>query len=59
MIHAAKASPMPSGLPVNVVQRFNNRFRQEVEELTGQLEHHIKRGPKTTKSDHSPCWFLL
>jgi len=55
MIHAAKASPAPSGLPVHVVQRFTNRFRQEVEELTGQREHHLKRGPATTKSDHLSC----
>jgi putative transposase len=27
----------------------NDRFRQEVEELTGQREHNLKRGPKPTK----------
>jgi hypothetical protein len=55
MTHAAKTSAMPSGLPVHVVQRFNNRFRQAVEELIGQPEHHLKRGFKPTKSDQSPC----
>ena len=30
----------------------NDRFKQEVEELTGQRQRHLKRGPKATKSRH-------
>ncbi len=32
----------------------NDRFRQEVEELTGQRQQHLKRGPRATKSDRPP-----
>jgi putative transposase len=31
----------------------NDRFRQEVEELTGQRQHRLKRGPKSAKSSQS------
>ena len=32
----------------------NDRFRQEVEQLTGQRQRHLKRGPKSTKPNRSP-----
>jgi len=32
----------------------NDRFKREVEILTGQRQHHLKRGPKPTVSNNSP-----
>ncbi|MDZ4729846.1 MAG: hypothetical protein SH820_07895 [Xanthomonadales bacterium] len=35
----------------------NDRFRSEAEQLTGQRQHHLKRGPKPKPK--SPAEFLL
>lgn len=37
----------------------NERFRREVEELTGQRQYHLKRGPKPKKKTHPENEFLL
>ena len=37
----------------------NENFRQEVEQLTGQRQHHLKRGPKAKTKPHPRTEFLL
>jgi len=37
----------------------NEKFRKEVEQLTGQRQHHLKRGPKTKTKPHPKTEFLL
>jgi putative transposase len=37
----------------------NEKFRKEVEQLTGQRQHHLKRGPKPKTKPHPKTEFLL
>jgi hypothetical protein len=37
----------------------NETFRKEVEQLTGQRQHHLKRGPKPKTKPHAKTEFLL
>ena len=37
----------------------NERFRNEVEQLTGQRQHHLKRGPKPKNKTSPKEEFLL
>lgn len=37
----------------------NDKFRKEVEQLTGQRLHHLKRGPKPKAKPHPKTEFLL